>query len=218
MLKTRGSIAGSSSGPPAVDLSTGHAGHRDKSRRSLGRRRGILAPRTLRAPRSNSLDRNFSSVSLGVLCDLRASNPKTWKRRERGDRRVELFQSSTSSPSVSVTSVANLFLAYQNNPSAQQRSRCAPGRETFPFLYALWERICARLLTPGDAEAFEFYKEGFSRRLPARLTAGPRFVVITPQLQSFLKPTPWLVKGGCLVGGSYDEHEQPTQQDDTGLP
>ena len=102
------------------------------------------------------------------------------------------------------------FLVYSKIPSAQHGAARLGAK--------LLKTVRAPLLTPGDAEAFEFYKEGFSRRLPARLTAGPRFVVITPQLQSFLKPTPWLVKGGCLVGGSYDEHEQPTQQDDTGLP
>ena len=40
----------------------------------------------------------------------------------------------------------------------------------------------------------------------------------TPQLQPSLKPTPWLVKGVCLAGDPYHGHEQPTQQDDTGLP
>ena len=88
------------------------------------------------------------------------------------------------------------------------------------------------LLTP--AGAFEFYKEGFSRSLPAGLgtvpilqskmglspSTGPRpcDITATPQLQPSLKPTPWLVKGVCLAGDPYHGHEQPTQQDDTGLP
>ena len=78
------------------------------------------------------------------------------------------------------------------------------------------------LLTP--AGAFEFYKEGFSRSLPAgpdnqdRTETLWRVITATPQLQPSLKPTPWLVKGVCLAGDPYHGHEQPTQQDDTGLP
>ena len=89
------------------------------------------------------------------------------------------------------------------------------------------------LLTP--AGAFEFYKEGFSRSLPAGSGTVPILhqqngtvplnrtealwrLHATPQLQPSLKPTPWLVKGVCLAGDPYHGHEQPTQQDDTGLP
>jgi hypothetical protein len=54
------------------------------------------------------------------------------------------------------------------------------------------------LLAP--AGAFEFYKEGFSRSLPAEPDNQDRTETLwrlhaTPQLQPFLKPTPWLVKG-----------------------